>query len=78
MRCTSPTLAPLVLVRVDPKSFLSYGPKPTPPSAPFSPKARLQVEVKFAPFASGSRRFVPGKVRGSFRAAQSAEVLIAR
>lgn len=40
-----------------------YGPKPTPPSAPFSPKARLQVEVKFAPFASGQRRFVPGKVR---------------
>ncbi|GAA5962912.1 hypothetical protein JCM8115_007038 [Rhodotorula mucilaginosa] len=38
-----------------------YGPKPTPPSAPFSPKARLHVEVKFAPFASGSRRFVPGK-----------------
>ncbi|POY73937.1 hypothetical protein BMF94_2979 [Rhodotorula taiwanensis] len=38
-----------------------YGPKPTPPSAPFSPKARLQVEVKFAPFASGQRRFVPGK-----------------
>ncbi|GAA5993362.1 hypothetical protein JCM10908_002628 [Rhodotorula pacifica] len=38
-----------------------YGPKPTPPSAPFSPKARLQVEVKFAPFASGTRRFVPGK-----------------
>ncbi|GAA5916770.1 hypothetical protein JCM6882_003056 [Rhodosporidiobolus microsporus] len=38
-----------------------YGPKPTPPSAPFNPKARLNVEVKFAPFASGVRRFVPGK-----------------
>ncbi|GAA5821286.1 hypothetical protein JCM3770_004572, partial [Rhodotorula araucariae] len=38
-----------------------YGPKPTPPSAPFTPKARLSVEVKFAPFASGVRRFVPGK-----------------
>lgn len=43
-----------------------YGPKPTPPSAPFSPKARLHVEVKFAPFASGTRRFVPGKVRHAF------------
>lgn len=41
----------------------SYGPKPTPPSAPFNPKARLNVEIKFAPFASGVRRFVPGKVR---------------
>lgn len=40
-----------------------YGPKPTPPSAPFNAKARLNVEVKFAPFASGVRRFVPGKVR---------------
>ncbi|GJN91335.1 hypothetical protein Rhopal_004356-T1 [Rhodotorula paludigena] len=38
-----------------------YGPKPTPPSAPFNAKARLNVEVKFAPFASGVRRFVPGK-----------------
>ncbi|BGP09038.1 3'-5'-exoribonuclease [Rhodotorula toruloides] len=38
-----------------------YGPKPTPPSAPFNPKARLNVEIKFAPFASGVRRFVPGK-----------------
>ncbi|KAK4054273.1 3'-5'-exoribonuclease [Microbotryomycetes sp. JL201] len=38
-----------------------YGPKPTPPSAPFSPKARLNVEIKFAPFSSGVRRFVPGK-----------------
>ncbi|KAK4704528.1 exosome complex component MTR3, partial [Phenoliferia sp. Uapishka_3] len=38
-----------------------YGPKPTPPSAPFNAKARLNVEVKFAPFASGSRRFAPGK-----------------
>lgn len=39
-----------------------YGPKPSPPSAPFNAKARLNVEVKFAPFASGTRRFVPGKV----------------
>ncbi|BGP33030.1 3'-5'-exoribonuclease [Rhodotorula toruloides] len=38
-----------------------YGPKPTPPSAPFNPKARLNVEIKFAPFASGVRRYVPGK-----------------
>lgn len=40
----------------------SYGPKPTPPSAPFSAKARLNVEVKFAPFSSGTRRYAPGKV----------------
>ncbi|ORY55749.1 mRNA transport regulator 3 [Leucosporidium creatinivorum] len=38
-----------------------YGPKPTPPSAPFNAKARLNVEVKFAPFSSGVRRFTPGK-----------------
>ncbi|KAM0789429.1 hypothetical protein ACM66B_000254 [Microbotryomycetes sp. NB124-2] len=38
-----------------------YGPKPTPPSAPFNAKARLNVEIKFAPFSSGVRRFVPGK-----------------
>ena len=40
----------------------SYGPKPTPPSAAFNPKARLNVEIKLAPFASGIRRFTPGKV----------------
>ncbi|GAA6063117.1 hypothetical protein JCM10212_002639 [Sporobolomyces blumeae] len=38
-----------------------YGPKPTALSAAFNPKAKLNVEVKFAPFASGVRRFVPGK-----------------
>ncbi|GAA5852942.1 hypothetical protein JCM8547_004743 [Rhodosporidiobolus lusitaniae] len=38
-----------------------YGPKPTAPSAAFNAKAKLNVEVKFAPFASGVRRFVPGK-----------------
>lgn len=38
-----------------------YGPKPSPPSAPFNAKARLNVEVKFAPFSSGVRRFTPGK-----------------
>ncbi|KAM0752520.1 mRNA transport regulator 3 [Meredithblackwellia eburnea MCA 4105] len=38
-----------------------YGPKPTPPSVPFSSKAKLNVDVKFAPFSSGTRRFVPGK-----------------
>ncbi|SCV70044.1 BQ2448_1438 [Microbotryum intermedium] len=38
-----------------------HGPKPTAPSVAFSPKARLNVEVKFAPFSSGVRRFAPGK-----------------
>ncbi|GAA5913494.1 hypothetical protein JCM5296_001744 [Sporobolomyces johnsonii] len=38
-----------------------YGPKPTPPSTPYNPKAKLNVEVKFAPFSSGVRRYVPGK-----------------
>ncbi|KAK4054606.1 3'-5'-exoribonuclease [Microbotryomycetes sp. JL221] len=38
-----------------------YGPKPTPPSAPFNSKAKVNVETKFAPFASGVRRFTPGK-----------------
>ncbi|SGY99109.1 BQ5605_C034g11267 [Microbotryum silenes-dioicae] len=40
-----------------------HGPKPTAPSVAFSPRARLNVEVKFAPFSSGIRRFAPGKVR---------------
>ena len=40
-----------------------YGPKPTALSSAFNPKAKLNVEVKFAPFSSGVRRFVPGKVR---------------
>ncbi|SCZ90298.1 BZ3500_MvSof-1268-A1-R1_Chr9g10782 [Microbotryum saponariae] len=40
-----------------------HGPKPTAPSVAFSPRARLSVEVKFAPFSSGVRRFAPGKVR---------------
>ncbi|GAA5883611.1 hypothetical protein JCM1840_007462 [Sporobolomyces johnsonii] len=39
-----------------------YGPKPTPPSTPYNPKAKLNVEVNFAPFSSGVRRYVPGKV----------------
>ncbi|GAA5829402.1 hypothetical protein JCM3766R1_001086 [Sporobolomyces carnicolor] len=38
-----------------------YGPKPTALSSAFNPKAKLNVEVKFAPFSSGVRRFVPGK-----------------
>ncbi|GAA6005922.1 hypothetical protein JCM11491_004061 [Sporobolomyces phaffii] len=38
-----------------------YGPKPTALSTAFNPKAKLNVEVKFAPFSSGVRRFVPGK-----------------
>ncbi|KDE06091.1 hypothetical protein MVLG_03510 [Microbotryum lychnidis-dioicae p1A1 Lamole] len=38
-----------------------HGPKPTAPSVAFSPRARLNVEVKFAPFSSGIRRFAPGK-----------------
>ncbi|GAA5949175.1 hypothetical protein JCM3765_003320 [Sporobolomyces pararoseus] len=38
-----------------------YGPKPTALSTTFNPKAKLNVEVKFAPFSSGVRRFVPGK-----------------
>ncbi|GAA5840510.1 hypothetical protein JCM5353_006571 [Sporobolomyces roseus] len=38
-----------------------YGPKPTALSTAFNPKAKLNVEVKFSPFSSGVRRFVPGK-----------------
>ena len=41
---------------------LRYGPKPTALSTAFNPKAKLNVEVKFSPFSSGVRRFVPGKV----------------
>ncbi|CEQ40362.1 SPOSA6832_01963 [Sporobolomyces salmonicolor] len=50
--------APAELYQADPGA---YGPKPTPPSAPYNPKAKLNVEVKFAPFSSGVRRYVPGK-----------------
>jgi exosome complex component MTR3 len=58
-------LPPLQLLRVLTHTLDSYGPKPTPPSAPFNAKARLNVEVKFAPFSSGVRRFTPGKVNHS-------------
>ncbi|KAF8470195.1 3' exoribonuclease family, domain 1-domain-containing protein [Kalaharituber pfeilii] len=40
-----------------------YGPRPLPPSAPFSPQARLQCELKFAPFATPHKR--RGYVRDS-------------
>ncbi|KAI5801527.1 3' exoribonuclease family, domain 1-domain-containing protein [Peziza echinospora] len=33
-----------------------YGPRPLPPSAPFSAQARLSCELKFAPFASPNKR----------------------
>ncbi|KAK9899476.1 ribosomal protein S5 domain 2-like protein [Cystobasidium minutum MCA 4210] len=38
-----------------------YGPHPTRKDAPFSAKAKLNVEVKWTPFASPGRRRVPGK-----------------
>lgn len=62
MQCVSP-LPSAVLYFDDllTRTNNRYGPKPTPPSAPFNPKARLNVEIKFAPFASGVRRYVPGK-----------------
>ena len=43
------------------RSSFRYGPKPTPPSAAFHSSARLLVEVKLAPFSSGTTRFTPGK-----------------
>ncbi|RPB12838.1 hypothetical protein P167DRAFT_553388 [Morchella conica CCBAS932] len=33
-----------------------YGPRPLPPSAPFSPHARLTAELKFAPFSTPHKR----------------------
>jgi exosome complex component MTR3 len=44
------------------KMSRSYGPHPTRRDAPFSAKARLNVEVRFAPFACRGRRKTPGKV----------------
>lgn len=40
----------------------SYGPRPKPP--PYSPQGTLNLEVKFAPFASDPRR-APLRVRSS-------------
>jgi len=38
-----------------------YGPHPARRDAPYSAKAKLNVEVKFAPFACPGRRKAPGK-----------------
>ena len=43
----------------------SYGPHPARRDAPYSSRAKLNVEVKFAPFACPGRRKVPGKVSQS-------------
>lgn len=39
-----------------------YGPHPTRRDAAFSSKAQLNVEVRYAPFATGDRHKTPGKV----------------
>lgn len=41
-------------------AFVSYGPRPRPP--PYAAEGTLNVEVKYAPFASDPRRF-PLRVR---------------
>ncbi|KAI5812945.1 3' exoribonuclease family, domain 1-domain-containing protein [Pyronema omphalodes] len=52
-----------------------YGPRPLPPSAPFSPHARVTAEVKFAPFSTpGTRR---GYVRDNFERDLSSQLQIA-
>ncbi|KAI5805143.1 3' exoribonuclease family, domain 1-domain-containing protein [Geopyxis carbonaria] len=49
-----------------------YGPRPLPPSAAFSPNARITAELKFAPFStSGARR---GYVRDALERDLSAQL----
>ena len=52
-----------------------YGPRPLPPSAPFSPHARITAEVKFAAFSTmGARR---GYVRDALERDLSAQLQVA-
>ncbi|KAF8541403.1 exoribonuclease [Trichophaea hybrida] len=52
-----------------------YGPRPLPPSAGFSPHARITAELKFAPFSTeGNRR---GYVRDALERDLSAQLQIA-